>query len=276
MKTDALLERLAELGVQEPVRSEMLRVAVRAGTQFGLDEDDLLAALPGLSRYERSSDETVLMAACSAGRARALTVFRERVIGDATSGVGERYGSELRGEDLAQAVAQRLFVGDDGARRLASWKGTSPLSSWVRAIATRLALNARKKAITADADEAAAMLERLPAGEDPQFQLLRREHQHQLANALRDALKRLPQRERSVLRLAVFQGLSTEQLGRMFQVNPATARRWIQGARETVLERVRAQLQGGAGLSVSQVDSLVRGVHSGLELSLNALRSHEE
>jgi RNA polymerase sigma-70 factor (ECF subfamily) len=96
-----------------------------------------------------------------------------------------------------------------------------------------------------------------------------------LAGALREALRRLPQRERAVLRLHVFQHLSTEQLGRIFHVNPATARRWIQGARETVLDFVRQRLASANGLSSAEIDSLVRGVHSGIELSLTALHSVE-
>lgn len=59
-----------------------------------------------------------------------------------------------------------------------------------------------------------------------------------------------------VLRLHVFQLLSTEQLGRVFHVAPFTVRRWIQGARATVLENVRAML--------TQIDSALAHLSTAL------------
>ncbi len=223
-----------------------------------------------------SLTELLLAAACGARQPRALEHFDARYLRPVVQQVARRH-PHLEATDLAQLVRERLLVGD-GVKRLLAWRGHGSLLGWLRSVATRVALNARPTHAPQSLDDAQweGVVKRLTTHESPELALLQRDRQEQVQTALRDALRRLPQREKLVLRLHVFEELSTEQLGRMFRVNPATARRWIQGARETVLDSVRAALQGSARWSLSQVNSALQGLGSMRELGLSALGPPEK
>lgn len=217
--------------------------------------------------------ELWLVTACVAKDARAFEIFDRRFLVPAVRHVCLRH-AHLECNDLAQAVRERLLVGVD-LHRLRSWRGRGPLAAWLRSVTTRVALNARptRTMESLDDDGWGEVLRRLEAPSNPELTLLNESLKVQLRAALRESLRRLPQREKLALRLHVFEGLSTEQLGRIFQVNPATARRWIQGARETVLDNVRAMLANTSKWSPSQVDSALRGLGSSLDLGLSGLGS---
>jgi RNA polymerase sigma-70 factor (ECF subfamily) len=236
------------------------------------------AKLQGVELGAARLEELCLVAGCLEGLRPALDAFDQRMLRPVVAAMNDRLLRGLGRDELAQQIREKLLVPVNGTLRLQGWGGRSPLVAWVRAVATRLALDARdahgKEALEDEQTE--ALIARLPAEGNPELSALQASHKSQLTTALRQAVRRLPRRERTVLRLHVFQGLSTEQLGRVFHADGSTVRRWIQGARETVLEGVRQALRERFELSVSQVDSVVRGVDGGITLSLSALNSLQE
>lgn len=268
---------LHELGLDaEPGLAEVLSTALVEAAAMGvLDPQALLrAALPSPCTTEAVREvqlaELLLLAACVAGQRAALETFDARYVRPTATRVCRQY-SHLDSAELAQSIRERLLVGD-GLKRLSSWRGRGPLSAWLRSVATRIALNAlpRDAALSLDEREWKDAVDRLTSPSNPEFALLEKSRQTELRAALREALRRLPRREKMVLRLHVFQSLSTEQLARMFNVNGATVRRWIQGARTIVLENVRSMLSHTTHWSTSQLDSALAGI-SRLDLGLSAL-----
>jgi RNA polymerase sigma-70 factor (ECF subfamily) len=253
--------------------------AAGALRRFGLEVDaDRLVALvePWPSAVSGAAverlEELVVLAACAGGDERGVICFDRAFLAPAVAKVSAPLRARLGEDELPQAARLHLLVGTAGAQRLRQWTGAAPLGAWVRAVVTRLALDlGRGERAALDQDEAEAAIARLPASTNPEYEALRGSHRAQMGQALREALERLPRRERTVLRLHVFQGLSAEQVGRVFHVDATTVRRWIRGAREVVLAGVRERLTTTWKLSPSQVDSVVAGVGTSLELSLSGL-----
>ena len=129
-------------------------------------------------------------------------------------------GSEV--EDLAQETfvrAYRAFPTFDP-------EGPAKVSTWLLTIATRLALDSRKRrrvdsrAIDESHDAA--------TGSTPEISLERRE----LGRALSDAAAKLPDDQRAALLLAEVHGLSTAEIAEALEVPENTAKTRLFRARE--------------------------------------------
>lgn len=270
---------LRELGLEpEPGLAEILATALVEAAALGVHDPQRLmrAVLPSPCAIEAVREvqltELLLLAACAEAQRAALETFDARYVRPTANRVSRQY-SHVEPAELAQAIRERLLLGD-GVKRLRSWRGRAPLNAWLRSVATRIALNSLPRAATLSLDEREwkDAVDQLISPANPEFALLEKGRQTELRAALREALRRLPRREKMVLRLHVFQSLSTEQLARMFNVNGATVRRWIQGARTIVLENVRSLLAHATQWSPSELDSALAGI-SKLDLGLSALGS---
>jgi RNA polymerase sigma-70 factor (ECF subfamily) len=145
------------------------------------------------------------------------------------------------------------------------------LSAWLRVVVARVVLNVTQ---TAEArlgrGEATEPLEEA-LHDDPELLLLKRRYGAELKAAVAAALEGLPARDRNLLRYAVIDGLTTEQLAAMHGVHRATAVRWLAAARSALRGAVRRGLAARLGISDSEVHSLVRLVRSEIDLSLKKL-----
>jgi RNA polymerase sigma-70 factor (ECF subfamily) len=178
-------------------------------------------------------------------------------------------------EELAQSVRERLFVAHEGrAPKLHEYSGKGPLSAWLRAVLVRAALDfVRKKGDPAavgkrseDADEALAHV----AGGlgDPELEHLLARYREPFKEAFQSALRTLPERERSVLRFAVVDGLNIDAIGQLHGVHRATVARWIAAAREALVLGTRANLAARFPLTSAEFDSITRLCRSQVDVSL--------
>lgn len=137
------------------------------------------------------------------------------------------HGAEV--EDLAQETFVRAFR----AFPTFDLDGSAKASTWLLTIATRLALDARKRKHVAsasleDTDETST-------GSNPEISLERR----QLGRAIAAAAKRLPDDQRAALILADFHGLSTAEIATALGVNESTAKTRLFRAREKMREALK-------------------------------------
>ncbi len=157
---------------------------------------------------------------------RAFVVRYERMVFALLSRMLGR-GPEI--EDLAQETFVRAF------RAFPEFdpNGAAKPSTWLLTIATRLALDARKKkklerADVQEADEAAAH-------STPELTLERRE----LGRALAEAAMELPDDQRAALLLAELHGLSIAEIAQALEVPENTAKTRLFRAREKMREALR-------------------------------------
>lgn len=139
------------------------------------------------------------------------------------------HGSEV--EDLAQETfvrAYRAFPDFD-------LDGPAKPSTWLLTIATRLALDARKRkkldqTSLDDSNESSS-------GSTPEIALERRE----LGRAIAEAAKTLPDDQRAALVLAEFHGLSIAEIAEALAVPENTAKTRLFRAREKMREALKSE-----------------------------------
>ena len=159
---------------------------------------------------------------------RAFVVRYERMVFALLSRMMGR-GPEV--EDLAQETfvrAYRAFPGFD-------LNGAAKPSTWLLTIATRLALDARKKkkldSGSIDDAEAAS------TGSTPELSLERR----QLGRAIAEAAQLLPDDQRAALVLAEFHGLSILEIAEALGIPENTAKTRLFRAREKMRESLKSE-----------------------------------
>lgn len=207
--------------------------------------------------------------ACARGDAAALRELDARYLSRLAPAIARvDTGAELV-EEVLQQLREKLLVG--AAPRIATYDGDGPLMSWLRAAAVRTALNARRPGarLVAAEDEA---LEALPlCAPDPELTAVRTQHRAVFSEAFQAALRTLTPRERNVLRLQALDGLPLERIGDIYGVNKSTVSRWLTKVHEALLTATRAGLAQRLALDDAQLDSLLRAMRSGLELSMARL-----
>lgn len=159
---------------------------------------------------------------------RAFVVRYERMVFALLSRMMGR-GPEV--EDLAQETfvrAYRAFPGFDP-------NGAAKPSTWLLTIATRLALDARKKkkldsGSLVDAEAAST-------GSTPELSLERR----QLGRAIAEAAELLPDDQRAALVLAEYHGLSILEIAEALAIPENTAKTRLFRAREKMRESLKSE-----------------------------------
>jgi RNA polymerase sigma-70 factor len=209
-----------------------------------------------------SEEELVLVCACLEQQPRALEHF-EREFLSPLRAVVRRFDVDV--DEVLQLVRTQVLVGPPA--RLEQFRGSAPLSAWLRAVATRTALNARRPAggIERTGDELLELVS--VGGTAPELRLLRVEHAATFGLVFREAFRSLSSRERNALRLQCLDALSLEQIGAIYAVNKATVSRWISAAREALEKRVRSGLFEKLGLHGPELESFIIAMRSQLELA---------
>lgn len=216
-------------------------------------------------------EELELARACARGEPAALRALEEQFLPRVRVAVERVDASPAFVDDALQALRQKLLVGP--SPRIADFAGSGPLLSWLRAAAVRTALNARRPharedAVGEDALEALPLAARSP---ELELELLLARHRPAFKAAFRAALATLEPRERTLLKLQVVDGLSLERIGVVYAVNKSTVSRWLAKAHETLVVETRRRLAQELDLSGEALESLVRAMRSGIELSVAAL-----
>jgi RNA polymerase sigma-70 factor, ECF subfamily len=103
----------------------------------------------------------------------------------------------------------------------------------------------------------------------PESQYSTREFDVALQRAMRDAVRRLPDKQRFALRMQVVAGWSIDQIGLSLSAHRATAARWVIAARDQVEQDVRDALVQGLGLSAVEVDRAIGSLRSRLDLRMS-------
>jgi RNA polymerase sigma-70 factor (ECF subfamily) len=212
--------------------------------------------LPGLS-----GADLLLAAACVERQSAALAELDRRLVTEVRRALG---GVDPAIDDVTQLVRERLLVG--APPRIAEYAGQGPLSAWLRAVALRTALNARRGGareapVSSPPDS--------PVSKDPELALLRERYRDAFRRAFADAVSKLSSRERTVLRLSVVDGLTLERIGAIYRKDASTISRWLDAARRALHEHTRAALQ--PHVPSGEFDSVLRAADSELNLSLSRL-----
>ena len=207
--------------------------------------------------------------ACASGDVRAIAAVETRYVPDVDAALGKMGLPSDRIAEVKQGLRKLLFVGEEGAPpRIAEYRGTGDLRAWLRVTATRAALKLlRKHGRETSTDD--AILEARSLDDDPELAYMKASYRQAFREAFQESLESLHPKERTLLKQQIVDGLGIDELGVLYQVHRATAARWVQSARETLLTRTRRTFMMRARITSDECESIMRLVRSQLDVSLH-------
>ena len=232
--------------------------------------DELSSRLAGAVALDPlAAADLLLSAAVLSGDARAASYFDALLVTEVRRAVTPIDTSGVLVDEVTQLVRERLLLPVEGRARLADFQGEGSLAAWLRAVAVRVALNAKRPGARED------LVDVVPdaplADPDPELALLRARHRESFRAAFIEALAVLTPRDRTLLRLTALDGLTCAAVGTMYGKDASTVSRWLAQSRAVLLERTRATLASRLQLTDSALDSVMRAADSELNLSLSRL-----
>lgn len=171
-------------------------------------------------------------------------------------------------DEVCQRV--RVLVLSGKRPRIETYAATGTLLAWMRLVATRVALDlliaeGRRKQ-TSDQEALEALVD---TGDDPELLVVKERYQQGLQKALEDSLSGLGDKEKTLLRMHVVDGLGIDALALVYRVHRATVARWLIAIRRQVFEQVKRQLALDLRIATTSFHSLVEAVRGELRVSLD-------
>jgi RNA polymerase sigma-70 factor (ECF subfamily) len=262
----------------EPRLAERITRATAAWPHVTIDDEQFVRAIakrlaadaPARSLDAMHTDDLYLGCGCAAGDPGALAGFEERCGPVIARAIATTRASASDRADLGQVVRQRLLVApaQGGPPRIATYSARGSLPSWVRVVATREAarmLPRVRREVAAEDDELAGLI---AGDDDPEVGYLKRLYRAEFKRAFHAAVESLEDRERLVLRQHTLDGLGIDQLAALHGVYRATAARWVESARASVLAGTQRELIHRLRLSCGELASVMRLIQSQFEVSL--------
>jgi RNA polymerase sigma-70 factor (ECF subfamily) len=158
----------------------------------------------------------------------------------------------------------------DRPPKIAGYKGAGDLRRWIRVVATRQAIDNRRQH-KAEIPLHEDLLKRLPdEGDGAELEHLRHVYRKEFKQAFAAAVAELTKRQRNVLRYHV-EGLTADQIGRMYNVHRVTVARWLSAIRGALLHATRGALRERLGVEHREVDSIMRLIDGEVTLSIDRL-----
>jgi len=165
-------------------------------------------------------------------------------------------------DDATQRALARL-VTDRAA--LATYRGRGPLQSFVRTIVVRYAIEEQRD--VPRTDELTAMFA-VPSP-DPELEYMRTLYADHLAAAFREAWGRLGAHERFLLALQLHEGMTIDDLARVYSIHRASAARRAAAARSSLLAHIRGCLRERIAITDETLDSILRIVTTSVRLPID-------
>lgn len=192
-----------------------------------------------LSPAAGTLDDLALAFAASHGHKDAQRAL-DALLREARPNVARIDGDASFLDEVHQTTLERLLT----SNKLREYKALGPLGAWLRATAVRVALDLKRKD---NKERPAEDLEALVGSTHRNDLTSRKLTAAQVSQAIREALDHLTPRDRTLLRLHYFEGVTLEALARTYDSHRATVARWLADARALVMEKTRVALSSAVG-----------------------------
>jgi RNA polymerase sigma-70 factor (ECF subfamily) len=216
-------------------------------------------------------EDLYLACACVERLAGAAERFEKKVGHVVEKAVARVIPNALDRDEAVQRARRALLMGNEGAPpKLEKYAGRGPLENWASVAAIRVAvsLGRAEKSSRRLRDRAT---EEIARGFDPEAFLMKEEVRREVEAALEQALQRLEDRERLVLRLHLVSRMTMEDIGKTLGVAHQTVSRWLVQVRKTLLADVSRQLSDRLRVPRSDLASIAWLIASRLDLSISRL-----
>jgi RNA polymerase sigma-70 factor (ECF subfamily) len=215
-----------------------------------------------------AAEDFYLACACAEGvrgAAAAFEVAYAKVIRKAVSRLAE---TRAEREDAEQRVLQHLLVsGRGGDPAIARYSGNVALARWTSVVAIRTAISLKRSETAERKLREKAGAEAL--GVSPEHLYMREELRREVEPAVAQALRRLADRDRLILRLYLVAGMSLAAIGQALGVSQQAISKRLTKAREGLLADVRANVAKRLKISEDEFSSILRFVASQLDVNVS-------
>jgi RNA polymerase sigma-70 factor, ECF subfamily len=214
-----------------------------------------------------------LACACATGDVHAIEAFEHHCL-DGVNRALARLGFDADAiAEVKQLIRCRVLLADKGPPRILEYRGRGALRAWVRVIAVREALRRIQRSDREieidDVDKLQAFV--TASGLEREKQSYRKV----FSEALDRALRALPNRDRTMLRQHVLDGMTIDQLGALYRIHRTTAARTLDRARRFLFASTRAHMRAVLDVSSTELNSILRLIRSRLDVSLRGLRRRQ-
>jgi len=247
------------------------------------------AAWPGVALSEdeftrwvatRCADETAieklntrdlyLTCACFRGDRAALDVFDTRFASTIDAALASLRMRDEHGDEIRQRLRAKLFAGEQA--RIAAYRGVGELGGWLRVAVIREALDLRRASRREiPVEDPLVELEAVPLA-DPTLAALKAQYREPMRAAFKAAITALPATDRTLLRYKYVDGATLDEIAAIVGAHRATVARRLRDIRDELAESTRNKLMTAIGVGVTDADSIIRLVHSQLDVSLSGLK----
>jgi RNA polymerase sigma-70 factor (ECF subfamily) len=242
-----------------------------------LADDALAAHLAARRRDDRDGrsppahDADLYLAIALALRdAGALRIFESQLVPLVAQVLGRMRLPASAIEEVQQALRVELLVGDP-VPRIGDYGGRGELAGWLRVTATHKALKLIRTARREETLDEVILSHWPDAAPTPAQAHLRARCAADVKQAIAGSLAALDVRARNLLRQHVLDGLTIDELARIYRVHRATCARWLADARGELARGMRRRLTASLGASNTEIDSVLRFIDSDIDLSIARL-----
>ncbi|HEY3806766.1 MAG TPA: hypothetical protein VGL61_29385 [Kofleriaceae bacterium] len=227
-----------------------------------------LAAIPEAELVGLDAAGVWLALACVSNEAAALAALEHDLL-PALRPALAKIGLDAAGIDEVFQImrADLLAPRPDAPPRLANYSGRGSLGGWLRTVAVRTGLRLRRS--TPRHDE---LSENTPGtiADDPELMYLKKTFGDAFNTAFGEALAALPAQDRLLLKQRFRFHMGVEELGTLHGVHAGTISRRVASAREALADATRAAMMRRLGVDRADVSSILRLIHSELEITLSS------
>jgi RNA polymerase sigma-70 factor (ECF subfamily) len=276
----AMTQRDANRGVEPALTTELEPLAqaaeARWSSSFVVEQRAFVAYLAarlgaeehGLETLRSHAADLYLACGCVLGIPQAVRIF-EATLTEVAAALHHMRLQPSALDEVCQIAREKLLVGDAGrAPRIAEYTGRGTLRGWTRVVLSRTALNALRDQ-RRDVPLEEALLDQ-PAADtcDPELSCLRDQFGAALDRALETAMRRLAADERVLLRQRFVDGLTAEQLARLYRKHRITMVRRLDGLLRKLRAHTEALLASEIGCGPSTAISILNLARSQVHLSI--------
>jgi RNA polymerase sigma-70 factor, ECF subfamily len=263
----AALEDAVELAWGR-VRQAHPSLSVAAADWFVHVGSLLRAEDPAVDLLARHLGDLYLAYGCAREDAAALQIFEHQILAEVARKLAYLRLSFSEHDDLMQSLRERMLVAVEGRRGISAYDGRAPLVIWLRVVAARLGQRQAHRDRRAQATEDHQLDQLAPGVADPSLAYLKRHYGAQFRAAFAEAVASLSPRERNLLRHAVIDELSIDQLAAIYHVHRATAARQLKQAREALIAATRERMRATLRVNEEELESILRGIMSMTDVTL--------
>ncbi len=217
-------------------------------------------------------EELYLACGCLAGDGAAMAAAEAQYIRIVPEAIAHMKLSSALVDEVQQEVRTKLLLGSETKPpAIGDYAGQGRLRGFVKISAIRMAISLLRKHKRHQATDQEALLKIASPEFDPELQVMKATYRTEFAEAFEEAIADLSSRDRNILRLRLIDNLTVDQVSGIYNVDRATATRWIAKIRSALLRDTRKRMQDALGIDSGELDSVMRLIESRLDVSVQRM-----